>query len=338
MRVAAWALPPIVLLCGWPLAVQLFGDGHVSGSIWPPGEFSADLLNLIAPTALVQFAPSTLQQVTFHVNSTAQVWSSYLGIPLIALCAATVVRLRRRVEVWLFAALFVTSVLLSLGPSLRVGGHDTGIPLPMRVVQGIPGLGNLEADRFTLYAYLSAAILVAVLVVDLRQRQRRPLVWPLAAAAVCVSLLPTVHFPTEASTVPAFFSSGAREVAPGRTVLLLPLADSTHPQAMLWQAVAGYRFAMTGGYAIRPLPGGVATTAPAGAGVAAVIENVEATSAVPAITAATRARWIAQLRADGVSSVIVGPDRADAALVDFITRLLQTSPRWTGGVALWPSI
>jgi hypothetical protein len=208
----------------------------------------------------------------------------------------------------------------------------------MRVVQGIPGLGNLEADRFTLYAYLSAAILVAVLVVDLRQRQRRPLDWPLAAAAVCVSLLPTVHFPTEASTVPAFFSSGAREVAPGRTVLLLPLADSTHPQAMLWQAVAGYRFAMTGGYAIRPLPGGVATTAPAGAGVAAVIENVEATSAVPAITAATRARWIAQLRADGVSSVIVGPDRADAALVDFITRLLQTSPRWTGGVALWPSI
>lgn len=336
-RVCGWALPPVALLCSWPLGVQLFGTGHVSGSIWPPGEFSADLLNLVTPSALVQFAPSALQQIPFHIDSTSQVWAAYLGIPLLALCAATVVRLRRRFDVVLFGALFAVSAVLSLGPTLLVSGRDTGVPLPAHVIQAIPGLGNLEADRFTLYAYLCAAILVAMLIADLRQRERRGLAWPLAIAATLVSLVPTAHFPTEAATVPAFFSSGATAIASGTTVLVLPLADSTHPQPMLWQATTAYRFAMTGGYAIRPLAGGGATTSPPDGGVATAIENVEATSTVPEMSEESRTRWISELRADGVSAVIVGPDRAQSALAGFVMQLLQTPPRWTGGVALWTS-
>jgi hypothetical protein len=338
-RACAWAVPPVALLCAWPLAVQLFGSGHVSGTIWPPSEFSADALNLVVPSALLQFAPASLQQIPFHIDATSQVWSSYLGVPLLALCAAAAVRARGRLDVRFFGALVAVSAVLSLGPSLLINGNDTGVPLPMRLLQLVPGLTNLEADRFTLYAYLFASILVASLVADVRAGGRRLGAWAVAIVAVLVSLVPTVHFPTQDPMVPAFFSGGAPGIASGSTVLIAPLADSAHPQPMLWQASAGYRYAMTGGYATRPLPGGGATTAPPAGGLNAIIEDIEASPTTPVvITAADRARWLGELRAMGVSAVVVGPDRAEAALVGFVTQLLNAPPNWTGGVAVWTSL
>lgn len=335
LRVCAWALPPVLLLCGWPLAVQAFGPGHVSGNIWPATEFSADALNLVVPSALVQFAPASLQQIPFRIDVTAQVWSSYIGIPLLVVAAVAVARLRRRFEVLLFGALLAAGAVLSLGPSLLLGGHDTGIPLPMRLVQLLPEMGNVDADRFTLYASLFGALLAAFLIADLRMRRRREWLAPVLLAIACVGAVPTFGFPTEAAPVPAFFSAGAAAIPPGSTALVLPLADAAHPLPMLWQASSGYRFSMTGGYAIRGRPGGGATTSPPAGGLASVILGVEATSSVPPVAAGARAGWLAELRGDGVRRIVVGPDPAESSLVELITRLTGAGPQWSGGVALW---
>jgi hypothetical protein len=337
-RVVAWAAPPVLLLCAWPLAVQVFGPGHVSGHIWPPSEFSADALNLVVPSALLQVAPASLQQIPFQIDTTSQVWSSYIGIPVLALAAVTLVRLRRRFDVVLFAALLAIAAVLSLGPSLLVGGHDTGVPLPMKLLMSLPLLGNLDADRFTLYASLFAAVLAALLVADVRARHARTWIAPVLVVVACVSVMPAVHFPYESATVPSFFSDGATAIPSGSTALVLPLADSTHPAPMLWQATAAYRFAMTGGYAIRGLPGGGATTSPPDGVVASLAQQAESASHIPVVSATTRARALAELRADGVTSIVVGPDSAQRRLVELVTRLIGAAPEWRGGVAFWPVV
>lgn len=331
----AWAAPPVAVLCAWPLAVQIAGPAHVSGAIWPPSEFSADALNLVVPSALVQFAPASLQQIPFHIDASSQVWSSYIGIPVMLVVAVALVRLRRRADAVLFAVLFAIAAILSLGPSLLVGGHDTGIPLPMRGVAVLPFLRNLDADRFTLYASLFAAILAAFLMADFRMRRTRTWVAPVLLAAACLSVVPTLRFPYENATVPAFFAAGAGEIPAGSTAVVLPLADSTHSAPMLWQAAAGYRFSMTGGYAIRGLPGGGVTTAPPDGVVASLAREAEAMRRAPELPAATRELARAELHADSVRSIVVGPDPAQAALVDLMVRVTGAAPSWSGGVAFW---
>lgn len=335
-RVCAWAAPPVIVLCAWPLAVQLFGPGHVSGHIWPPGEFSADALNLVVPSALLQFAPASLQQIPFQIDTTSQVWSSYIGIPLFAVVLLTLIRLRSRFDVVLFASLFAIAAVLSLGPSLLVGGHDTGVPLPAKLLMWLPLMGNLDADRFTLYASLFAAVLVAVLVADLRARRARSWMAPALVALAVLSLVPTVHFPAESATAPLFFSGGATSPIPsGSTALVLPLADSTHPAPMLWQATDAYRFSMTGGYAIRGLPGGGATTAPPGGVIAALAHQAETTTSMPVLPVATRARARAELRAEGVTSIVIGPDPAQYRLVVLMESVVGLPARLDGGVYVW---
>ena len=336
LRTAGWALPAILLVCGWPLWVLVAGPGHVTGTIWPPAEFSADLVNLVVPSALVQFAPAPLQDIPFHIDATAQVWSAYVGVPLLLIVIVAVIRLRRRFDALLLAALFATSLVLSLGPALRIAGHDTGIPLPMRLVMALPGLSNLEPDRLVLYAYLFAAMLIALLVRELRLHASRRALPAVAVALVCFSLTPTLRFPTESANVPPFFSGGPAETAlVGTTVLVLPLADSDHVAPMLWQAEGGFAFAMTGGYAIRPLPRGGATTAPPQTQLSRWITRIERTGVTPRIDPALQQRLRQELHTAGVEAIVAGPDRSQAALVGFVATLLGAPPRWEEGVALW---
>lgn len=336
LRTARWAVPAILLVCGWPLWVLLAGPGHVSGTIWPPGEFSADLVNLVVPSALLQFAPASLQEIPFHIDSTAQVWSAYVGVPLLLLVVVALGRLRWRFDALFLATLFAASLVLSLGPSLRIAGHDTGIPLPMRLVMLAPGLGNLEPDRLALYAYLFAAMVIALLVTELRRHSSGRALPAVAVVVVCFSLMPTLHFPTESADVPPFFTgSAATKALGGTTALVLPLADSEHVAPMLWQAEGDFAFAMTGGYAIRPLPGGGATTSPPQTQLARLITRIERSGVTPVIDPGLRQRLRQELRTAGVHAIVAGPDRSQTALVGFVTNLLGAPPRWEGGVALW---
>jgi hypothetical protein len=59
---------------------------------------------------------------------------------------------------WVLAAGF----LLSLGPSLRVLGHDTGVPLPSGLFRSVPGLDQFRAPgRFQVMTQLALALLAA---------------------------------------------------------------------------------------------------------------------------------------------------------------------------------
>src|SRR5205807_2694857 len=73
-----------------------------------------------------------------------------------------VVRYRRDPRVRFFALLGLIAFVLSLGPTLKVAGHVTGVPLPGRVLQHLPVLAATFPYRYALFVVLAAAVLVAI--------------------------------------------------------------------------------------------------------------------------------------------------------------------------------
>jgi hypothetical protein len=271
----AW---PGLLACGlligavvaYPVWVELAGPHAFEG---PPQHlvFGADLLETLVPTKLQLLAPSALARLSarFTYGNLAET-GGYLGLPLLLLLAGFVLRQWRRGEVRLAAALFVVATVASWGPHLEVAGHATGVPLPLDLVSHLPVLQDFVYDRFTLYADLVAAWLLALAVDQAhtswrarraprlgpaaRRRRRRRVQGALLVAGfgACLALLvpawPIAIYPT---TVPPFATSAAvRQIPRGGVVLTYPYPAASTAQPMLWEAVAGMRYRLIGAYAL----------------------------------------------------------------------------------------
>ena len=94
----------------------------------------------------------------------------YLGIPLLVAIGVIVVVLRRRGIVLLAGAMALVSLILSLGSTLYVGGHDTHLPLPFVVLAHLPLTQGILSTRFSLYTILFGAAIVAIGIDALHQR------------------------------------------------------------------------------------------------------------------------------------------------------------------------
>lgn len=76
------------------------------------------------------------------------------------------------VRFWCLSA--VVWWLLTLGPTLRVNGTDTGVPLPFRLLEQVPFFrGNRYPSRFSVLLTLSLAVLVGLGVAALMESSRR---------------------------------------------------------------------------------------------------------------------------------------------------------------------
>jgi len=133
------------------------GDFFVQGSGFAE-VFSADLVGFLVPTQLHPWLGSLVQGLAFPRDKGQHL---FLGYTVLALALWAMVRLRREAAVrfWtLSAAIFF---LLCLGPSLRVNGADTGLPLPFLLMQQLPFFkGNRYPSRYSVLLVLSLAVLV----------------------------------------------------------------------------------------------------------------------------------------------------------------------------------
>ncbi len=87
----------------------------------------------------------------------------YVGYTALALAVIGVWRGRRRSATWFWVTATGLFFLLTLGPSLRVAGHDTGIPLPFRIMEQLPFFkGNRYPSRYSVMLLASIAPLVAL--------------------------------------------------------------------------------------------------------------------------------------------------------------------------------
>jgi hypothetical protein len=243
----------VAVLAGPALAYQLFGPQHVSGAIVSSGRYVNDLEGFFVPNSDQWLSTPGSRRLTAGFSGFDGELGSYLGVPLIALLALAGWRLRRRALP--AGLLLLCAALFGLGPHLRVGGRDTGIYLPWIVPNHLPLLENAVPDRFNLFVWLAVAVLVALLIDELRAR---PLLGSRAlSATVCaialISIVPNLA-PSELVRAPPAIASAAgfRRALSGtgtgtgpnpgaRTVLIAPVSDGQLAMYAQVQADFAYR-------------------------------------------------------------------------------------------------
>ncbi|MFE9956685.1 hypothetical protein [Micromonospora sp. NPDC005299] len=251
-RLGIGALVAGVLLA-YPLWVQFRGAGHYRGMPFYTRGYRLDLASYAAA------ARQTVAGDGYHAgllspNPTEE--NSFFGpfLPLLALLI--VVRLWRRPLVRALAACGLLFALLSLGTTVVVNRHDTGVPGPYRLLAGVPLLDLVVPARFALVCVPVLGVLLA-LALD-RVRHRAPRTWAPWAGAVAAALLPLAPTPIRtvpAMPVPAFVADGGWRayVPPGRTLVPVPpVTGSGVSPATFWSARTGLAFDAPGGYFIGP--------------------------------------------------------------------------------------
>ena len=148
------------VLLVYPILFTLFGPQHINGVPNPPADLAplhGDLLGLLVPGSFERLSIPGLRSYYLFYSVTM-----YLGIPLLVAIGVIVVVLRRRGIVLLAGAMALVSLILSLGSTLYVAGHDTHVPLPFVVLVHLPLTQGFLSTRFSLYTILFGAAIVAI--------------------------------------------------------------------------------------------------------------------------------------------------------------------------------
>jgi hypothetical protein len=202
--------------------------------------YPADLLSLVVP--------SNRSAITVHASPLdTPSWAStfaYFGVPLLVLVGLFAWRHGRRYSAQLAVAGFVVAGVACLGSPIEVKGDGTGIPGPWGLVQDLPFIRYAIPARFSVYAFLCAALIVAMWL-SWRPSFAR---WALAGVVVA-SFLPAVWRDNIWHTrlkEPDFFAVGTYRqfLEPQDRVLTIP---SLGPN-LWWQAQERFRFQVAGGY------------------------------------------------------------------------------------------
>jgi hypothetical protein len=251
-----------LLITGYPLWVQFFGpfaEHHAQQGFW-----EGNLAFFVDPPGTLVFHTQASARVATRYALHLPEYLSYLGWPLIVVLLAAAIWFWRDLRV---RACVVTCALLSL---LSLGGvviiHGFLVPvwlMPFHWLQGMPLFSELLPDRFSIPADGAAAGALAFAL----DRARPAVVarWgaqarmmPLAVAVLAV--LPLVPLPYQAAPVapvPAGYQAAFSRLrlAPDAPVLVVPIPDWFHYQAMRWQATTGEPGSLIGGYFLEPGPG-----------------------------------------------------------------------------------
>jgi len=320
MRAAGAALVAFAILVGYPLAFQFFGPQRVYGDVQQQDVYVSDLLAFVAPSNLIHFTGNIAEN------------DAYVGVPLAVLFAAgTVVGWRRARIRWTGLTASIVA-LLSLGPHLHVNGTVTPVWLPWAAVAQLPLMGSALPARLMVVGFLGVGFVAAAAVV-LKTAQPWRIGSGVALIAGMATIAPSLPYPSAIATVPAFFKpgGGVERLAPGSVLIVTPFSSKQSTDAMLWQAVANYRFRMPEGDAFTPGP----YLGPHPTFMQSVFDGLDAGKTVT-VTPEVRDRVVADLKRSRVSGgIVVGPSPGRAAIVAFLTQIEGSAPVEDGGVEVW---
>ncbi len=336
-RALGTALALVAVVLAFPLWWYVAGPRHFTGAVW------ADMTGLSASLQAFVVPHGALAGVVFLSGGNGD----YLGIPVVVVLLAGVLRWRQDRTLCFAVGMAAVSAVLAMGTTLHVGRAATGVPLPAWPLLHLPLLSSIAASRFAAFVDLFAGFALA-LVLDhawrsLSARRRARQRWWLAPSVVlvvaCACLAPAALvapwvYPAQRLPRPSVVSA-LRRLPAGTVVREYPVSTGTDGDALVWQARSGLSYRLTTGYAIVPGPDGRAATAPTN-GPLGLVFAAAALGTLPARPATSLVDSVrAQAFAGGAQAVVVvTPSPGGTRLIALLTRALG-EPAVSGGGALW---
>jgi hypothetical protein len=212
---------------------------------FPPGDYSADLLNFVLPTQDTAIGGTAAKTISAHFTSNEFEQGAYLGLPTLVIVALFILRRRSHPSGRFLATSLAVATLAALGTALWVEGHRL-VPLPWWLAAQLPELDKVFPARLLVYVTLAAAVAVAIWAASNDTPRWLRVALPALAVLALVPHL-QAHRWERTPKLPAFFAGGAYKLClePGENDLIIPynfLGD-----ALLWQAKSDFHFRMADG-------------------------------------------------------------------------------------------
>ncbi|MGC4744795.1 hypothetical protein ACLQ28_03905 [Micromonospora sp. DT201] len=348
--IAGLAVAAVVaaLLLAYPLYVQFFGPDAYSGLSRLIRGYSSDLASFVAYSREA-LAGSPRTAAGLAKNPTEE--NSFFGWALVVLVIALVWWLRRSVMVLALAALGLLFAVLSLGREVRFDNRGTGVPGPWAALENLPILHSVVPTRWALAITPIIGLLLAYAAERARELASahpaaRGQIRFVTATVLTMALLPIVPTPlpvAELNPVPTFVTSGAWRpyVTGGRSVVTLPLPDTTYAEPLRWSAETRLDMPLARGYFLGPdtRPNAeaprVALFGAPPRPTSSFFATIRRTGAVPPITPQGRVEAVDDLRFWRAGVVVLGPHEHETALRRGMTELTGIEPVFTGGMWVW---
>ncbi len=336
-----------------PILAMMIPDLRVEGDIFVEGSgfadvFSADLFGFLVPTMHHPLFGSLVDRFGF-AHSVGQ--HLYLGYAVLALALLSVAWGWRQPAVRFWSASAFVFWLLTLGPTLRVNGHDTGLPLPFALVAQLPFFkGNRYPSRYSVLWVLSLAMLIAFAaywlldrVAGSRRKEaggRRP-AFPYVLLLASLVLFEHLSAPLPLSDlrVPAVYHSIADEMPGDFALLDLPVAwrngfrvtGTQHPIIMFeqyYQTVHGKRILAGNTSRNPPLKFQYFTEAPV---INTLIALETGHQVDPAVLQQDRTLAADVLRFFDIEAIVVHPAHTGPALVSYVESSMPVERFYSDG-------
>lgn len=328
------------VLAAWPLGFQFLGPQRVVGDIQESSRNGNDLYSFVVPTRIMAVTPAAALQVSGRFVGRVGELNGYLGVPLVGLVLFTVARWWRRGVVRVAFVTAMVMLVLSMGERLHVDGRILEVPMPWTAMKSLPLVESAVPTRFMLTANLFFGLLLAFFVDQARRWATggRLLAMVLVGAAL-VALLPRVPLRAEPLAPPPFFTGAeVRRIPEGSVALVAPFPTAQASRAMAWQAMAGMRYRMPGGYFVGPDANGRPRFGPVGTRLSGWMTKIRLGWRRPTLVPELRRELVADLVRWRVETVVVGPmdpPATEATMVRFLTELLGRPPERVAGVWVW---
>jgi hypothetical protein len=320
------------VVLAYPAALQVFGpDRPLPGPIHDPAVFSTDLLNPIIPTDIQWVSPSWTAAISQSFTANHSEWNGYFGITLILMLVVVLVRFWRNRMIRVAGLFTVMMLVLSFGPYLHIGGHDTGVPGPWWPIAHVPLLEDIQPNRLPLFAFLAAGLGIAFLLQRVGSSRAGPAAAIAVAGVALLPLMPKVPMMSFPVSVPGYFASSDVTGIPDQGVVATvpwPIGNMGQSIPLLWQATSGMRFRLLGGYFLGP-------TAPGAELLQKAVITITRDDQYPNLDSATRSRLEAELRQNNVVAVVVGPYDHEVLAVQFFSDVLGFAPQSYGDIHVW---
>ncbi|MFC9550747.1 glycosyl transferase [Rhodococcus sp. NPDC056960] len=319
-----------------PLWWQFFGpDSYRAIEHGPVGNDTESFTSF--PTSSLAGEPGSAE---FSMNATEE--NAYFGWPLLILLGLSALWLWRMPLARAAAATVVAMGVLSLGTSLTIGGWDSGIPLPWKLISHLPLLESVLESRFAMGCLPAAALLLALgtdrALASAREGQRTTtLLWVGWLAVALLPLTPTPLAVVQRDAAPNFFADGTwREYVTDGSVVTVPLPSPENARMLRWQTEQDLAFPIAGGYFVGPAGSEQrGKYGPDDRPTALLLAAAQSSGQVPAIDDAARAQALADLKFWNADVLVLPHTQNDRVLRETVRQLVGFPAKPVDGVWLW---